>query len=129
MEKSDTGAVPGPLSLGRGQSHFAHLARGTVLRVAEGGVRVVQHLALEHGSLRVCTPLQRGGVHGVQVAGWVEIAAQSDSLLWVHGAPPSAMSHWRGLGLAWKVAAQAALDALSGTAEGLNPIVVRKKRL
>lgn len=83
MQKLATEA-PSPLRLGKGQSVVVELARDTVVRVSSGAVTVVQRIALDHSQLLVQTPVLRGGVHRVEVAGWVEmVAAQGGAELLV----------------------------------------------
>lgn len=69
------------LLLAKGQSHFEQLPRGTVIRVAAGSVALVQRTALDHCMLAQQTTMPRGAVYCVEVAAWMEIAAQSDAAL------------------------------------------------
>nr|WP_295770017.1 hypothetical protein [Rhodoferax sp.] len=88
--------APSPFRLGKGQSVVLQLTRGTVLRVSSGAVTLVQRIALDHAQLLVQTPVSRGGVHRVEVSGWVEmVAAQGDAELLV--LVPQAISLVQGL--------------------------------
>lgn len=101
------------ISLLRGQAHYAHLRRGTIISVTVGSLSVKNRIWLEHGVLTVQTPVDRGGVYRVPSSSWFELAAQSDAVLgllmpaslspWSAGAPgwatPSRLKVWIGL---WK---------------------------
>lgn len=71
------------LLMAKGQSHFAQLRRGTVIRAAAGSVALVQRMALDHCTLVQQTTLRRGAVHCVAVSAWVEIRACADAELFV----------------------------------------------
>jgi hypothetical protein len=67
------------LLLAKGQSHFAQLPRGTLIRVAAGSVALVQRTSLERCMLAQQTTMPRGAVYCVEVPTWVEIVAQADA--------------------------------------------------
>lgn len=98
MQQTDT-----PMALSRGQSYAAHFKRGAVISVAAGSVRVISRVWLDHSSLATQTPVQRGGVFAVPCAGWLEISADSDTLIGLGQAPGGLM--W--LTRLWRAAARA----------------------
>lgn len=101
------------ISLLRGQAHYVHLRRGTVITVTMGALSIKNRIWLEHGVLTIQTPVDRGGVYRVPTSGWFELGAQNDVALrllmpaslspWTAGAPgwktPSRLKVWTGL---WK---------------------------
>lgn len=88
------------ISLLRGQAHYAHLSRGTVISVTVGALSVKSCIWLEHGALTVQTPVDRGGVYRVPSSSWFELAAQSDTVLGL--LMPASLSQWRACAPGWE---------------------------
>lgn len=87
------------ISLLRGQAHYAHLSRGTVISVTVGALSVKSRIWLEHDVLTVQTPVDRGGMYRVPASCWCELAAQSDVVLCL--LMPASLSPWRAGAPGW----------------------------
>ncbi len=75
---------PSEMDLLQGQAYFGQLPGGTVLQVAAGSVRLVQHVAMDQAHLSLRTTIARGGVHWLQATAWVEVQALENAQLLIH---------------------------------------------
>lgn len=71
------------ISLQRGQAHWEQLRQGTLIRVATGSLVVSSHVWLETTLVKQVIRVTEGGMYGVAACGWFELAAQTDTELFL----------------------------------------------